>query len=179
MSARSVPFGITRRTRPLVFSLRPRCQEAGSSQSQMSIFRRRACSGWQAISEPRSQVIERRIWRGRCFIWRLKASSAAVALRLAQNHKACFAFNPRARPDERLKAPLIRSPSCQPTGDCGAIAERPVAWYQSRLDVLGTVDNTQCFQDHGTACQRRAYSGTSGHRFRSHPATCSDTFGHL
>ena len=24
-----------------------------------------------------------------------------------------------------------------------------------------------------------AYSGTLGHRFRQHPATCSDTFGHL
>jgi hypothetical protein len=24
-----------------------------------------------------------------------------------------------------------------------------------------------------------AYSGTSGHPFRSHPATCSDAFGHL
>jgi len=24
-----------------------------------------------------------------------------------------------------------------------------------------------------------AHSGTSGHRFRSHPATCSDAFGHL
>ncbi len=33
-------------------------------EMQMSIFRRRASSGWQAISDPRSQVMERRSSRG-------------------------------------------------------------------------------------------------------------------
>jgi hypothetical protein len=53
-SLRSVPFGMNWRSKPLVFSFEPRCQGACGSQNQMSIFSRRASSGWQAISEPRS-----------------------------------------------------------------------------------------------------------------------------
>jgi competence CoiA-like predicted nuclease len=37
-------------------------------------------------------------------------------------------------------------------------------------------------EQHNIVCtnqQMPAYSGTSGHPFRSHPATCSDAFGHL
>jgi len=54
MVLRSVPLGKNWRSRPLVFSLLPRCQGACGSQNQMSIFSRLANSGWQAISLPRS-----------------------------------------------------------------------------------------------------------------------------
>ena len=40
-----------------MFSFEPRCQGACGSHNQMSIFRRRASSGWQAISDPRSYVM--------------------------------------------------------------------------------------------------------------------------
>jgi hypothetical protein len=45
MVLRSVPFGKNWRSRPLVFSLLPRCQGACGSQNQMSIFSHRASSG--------------------------------------------------------------------------------------------------------------------------------------
>jgi hypothetical protein len=40
-------------------------------------------------------------------------------------------------------------------------------------DLLGQIDPKQ------EIATVTAYSGTSGHPFRSHPATCSDAFGHL
>ena len=61
-------FGMNWRKRPLVFLVLPRCQALPVRRlqsnlprgahvdhpSQMLIFRRRASSGWQAISDPRS-----------------------------------------------------------------------------------------------------------------------------
>jgi hypothetical protein len=77
----------------------------------------------------------------RRFICRVKPSRAALAV------QPCILMRMTKRVlrsttvpiAERLKAPLIRSPSCQLTGDA-CIAERPMAGNQACPDLFGTMD---------------------------------------
>ena len=75
---------------------------------QMSIFSRRASSGWQAISEPRSQVMLLRNAAGRRFIWRVKLSRTASApLPFILHGTTKRVLRSTSVPtDDRLKAPL-------------------------------------------------------------------------
>jgi hypothetical protein len=112
-SVRLVPLGMNWRKRPFVFSLLPSCQGACGSQDQISIFSRRASSGWQAISEIRSYVILLRSAAGRRFIRRVKLfSTASAPLPFILHRTTKRVLRSTSVPTaERLKAPLIRSPS--------------------------------------------------------------------
>ncbi len=67
---------------------------------QMSIFSRRASSGWQAISLPQSQVMDRRSTAGRPLHLAGKSFQRRVgraAAHLAENEKAGLALDHRDR----------------------------------------------------------------------------------
>jgi hypothetical protein len=58
------------------------------------------------------------------------------------------------------------------------VPDAKTVWlYRDALAQAGKVE--ELFDGHLARQGYIAYSGTSGHPFRSHPATCSDAFGHL
>ena len=67
------------------------------------------------------------------------------------------------KPSSRRNIYAMASPSSE-------LRETRAAWAASQVKNTSTKGRDWLW---------RAHSGTSGHPFRSHPATCSDVFGHL
>ena len=113
---KSVPFGKYCRSRPLVFSLVPRCQGlCGSAKNPRMASRcaRRSCS---AISVPRSSVnvLRRGVGTGLSFrVNPSRALRASVPSSLARITRRVVRST-RLPTAELLRAPLIRSPSQWP-----------------------------------------------------------------
>jgi hypothetical protein len=77
---KSLPFGKYWRSRPLVFSLLPRCQGLCGSQKKISMSAAIATCFQSRISGPWSQVNDRRTTSGR--VWIFAASAGATLLGL-------------------------------------------------------------------------------------------------
>jgi len=98
-------------------------------------------------SAPPAQVMLLRSTAGRRFLWRVKPLQRRVggtAAHFAENESRVLRAA-TVPTDERLKAPLIRSPSCQPSSDA-CIAARSGAGHQAGLYLFGAVGSSQRFQ---------------------------------
>nr|KEP23651.1 hypothetical protein DA06_06330 [Georgenia sp. SUBG003] len=139
---RSVPLGKYWRSRPLVFSLEPRCQGLCGSQKYTGRSVAKVISAWRAISRPWSQVSERRSCSGRV---RMALTIASLTATAPCPSGRCSSITNRVVRSTRvpiaepLAVPVIRSPSqCPGTARSAASAGRSeISTMSGDLTALG------------------------------------------